>query len=339
MLAGLQVAYEGARGDRAERFEDTLHVGLAELGVDGGQVDAVVGLGLLGELIDDGLRLGHVARPADLDVAPAQEHAVHLLERQIGALGRLVLDEGEALVLVGLRVPRHAYGAYGSEDAEGRAHLLLLDLVEDAAHVEAAHEQQRLLLLDQLELLLLLLLLLLDEREAHALLHGELLRLLHALVQLHAGAEASGQPLGARTGEHHRALLELGLDRRVRATLFEIARRYARYVHLERRGLLLLRRRRRGRCGWCCCSGCGGGGGLFVADRSVAVGFVGGDLSIHRVVEVYIVYCARYLTCCGCDGGSRRRDLFVGVGLICFVCGGLACCCLIVVDGCFILLL
>lgn len=46
------------------------NVVLCELGVDGGDVDAVVLLGLLLDLVDDGLRLRHVGRPPNhLDVS------------------------------------------------------------------------------------------------------------------------------------------------------------------------------------------------------------------------------------------------------------------------------
>ena len=67
-----------ARCDGTESLEDTLDVLLREVGVNGGDVDAVEVLGLLLDVVDHDLSLGHVARSADLDVPPRYDDPIHL---------------------------------------------------------------------------------------------------------------------------------------------------------------------------------------------------------------------------------------------------------------------
>ena len=86
--------------DWPERLEYRLDVVLRQVRVDGGDVNAVVVLGLLDDLVDDLLGLGHIRGPAHLDVAAGDDDPVHLLQGQLGSLGHLVLDESETLVFL-----------------------------------------------------------------------------------------------------------------------------------------------------------------------------------------------------------------------------------------------
>lgn len=81
--------------------------------------------------------LRHVRGSADLDIPPAQHSSVHLFERQLRALGNLVLDKGKALVLLGDRVPRHVDGLDGAEGQEGGSDGVFLQLERDAADVDS----------------------------------------------------------------------------------------------------------------------------------------------------------------------------------------------------------
>ena len=111
--------------------------------MNGGDVDAVVVLGVLRELIDDGLCLWHVTGPSHFDVPSAEERAVHLVEGELSGFGRLELDEGESFVFVGSGVPGHADGSDGPERKERESHGLLFDFVEDAANVDSTKKENQ----------------------------------------------------------------------------------------------------------------------------------------------------------------------------------------------------
>ena len=142
VLARLGISDESARFDGTKGLEHALNVLFAQVGMNGGDVDAVVVLGVLRELIDDGLCLWHVTGPSDFDIPSAEERTVHLVKSELSGFGRLELDEGESFVLVGSGVPGHANGSDGSERNERESHGLLFDLVEDAANVDSRGKKE-----------------------------------------------------------------------------------------------------------------------------------------------------------------------------------------------------
>ena len=72
------------------------------------------------------------------DVAPPDHHSVHLLEGELRRLRQVVLDEREALVLIGDRVPRQVDALDRTERQERLLDGVLADLKVDAAHVDPA---------------------------------------------------------------------------------------------------------------------------------------------------------------------------------------------------------
>ena len=78
-----------------------------------------------------------------LDVAATEHHSVHLLQRQVRSLGNVVLDEGEALVLVGDGVPTQIHALDRSERDERLLDRVLTDLEVDAANVDPARKNTK----------------------------------------------------------------------------------------------------------------------------------------------------------------------------------------------------
>lgn len=63
-----------------------------------------------------------------LDVSATNHDAVHLLQGQLCSLRDLVLDEGEALVFIGDRVPWKVYTLYWTKGNKGLLYRVLLNL-------------------------------------------------------------------------------------------------------------------------------------------------------------------------------------------------------------------
>lgn len=109
---------------------------LRDLGMNRRDIYAIVALCLLLYLIDDGLGLRHIARPANhFDVPTPDHYAVHLLERQLRRLGYLVLDKREPLVLLRNRIPRHVDRLDGAKRQECLPDCVLLQLEAYAPHI------------------------------------------------------------------------------------------------------------------------------------------------------------------------------------------------------------
>lgn len=73
-------------------------------------------------------RLWHVGRPPNFDVSSAKHGTVHLLQSQLRSLRNLILDEGEAFVLLRDRIPRHVDRLDWSEWKKSGADCVLLQL-------------------------------------------------------------------------------------------------------------------------------------------------------------------------------------------------------------------
>lgn len=146
MTGGRRTSCQLAKHNRTESLEDRLDVLFGQLGMDRRDVNSVVVLGLFLNLIDDLLlkveiaivaqddkfqfsyRLRHVGRPPNFDVSSAKHGTVHLLQSQLRSLRDLILDEGEAFVLLRDRIPRHVDRLDWSKWKKRGADCVLLQL-------------------------------------------------------------------------------------------------------------------------------------------------------------------------------------------------------------------
>lgn len=75
---------------------------------------------------------------------PASDHdSVHLLKCQLSGLWNVVLDEGETLVFLSYRIPRHVYRLYGTERKECLPYCVFFQLKTYTADVNSAEKTRK----------------------------------------------------------------------------------------------------------------------------------------------------------------------------------------------------